>query len=922
MARGISLASQLLFAAFFIIHTADADIKLKMSGSPLQIAFSENVALECLLLDYSGSLDSETLGVLWKFGEADIISYAAGRFNKHWDNVDMSKEDLLRKNMTLHLRNVSVWHEGTYTCKVFIVPAHKVSGSITLIISARPFVTVSSPESVEVGREASLLCKVNGYYGSDIQIQWIRVKNDRTEFISANVCQGRPVVNLDGRYNVSVEAVVEPVQEDIGSQYACLVKHRSFSPNYIEKANFTVKEQKDDTSAHIVIGIVIGCLITLILSVIFYVYYRGFYEVSPKVSQIKVLSRFIHKEKARLKIDVSGFTSSTIQISWYRNEDEKVIKRWRKIEKALHWKRECSRDGHQSGSRHNWKATLSDATKTTDGTYCLSSELEFEPDIEEGLSTEITCEIMHKKGVKPIVRRIAVTIEGVPPKLSEIIKPPIVLHNVPVTLICPINFFKPRGITVSWCKKSKEGQVMEIVKLHRHTVLSEEIAENAQRKYEHSVDEIGFPDATYSMNSKLLFKPTIEEDDDFEYCCKVMHMSLREPLEIKVQLDIKVRPVIGDIICNTVNPELGKPLELMCKIHSFYPQPITVKWLKATEVLPESKIWNTYDYEDKMKYEVCSQYSLAPTLEDEKKKFVCRVEHESLSQPMQQEYTLPSLAIAPEVGTIWCSSSEPEVGRDLTLSCAVEKYFPRQIQVEWYRGHTRIDKEHVCNVERFEHRAFYMTSSVTIKPTRDDHCTEFRIEVCHSTISTKPIAQTFILKFPGLPNFLPFCLDPLQPVYGQPLALKCSVEGFDSKEFEVSWVQDGEELTKGVQNSGPFNTPVGYKIESVLNIMVTARNFEKEIIFKVHNNCTKQTFQHRLMLPLSAVSPEISEITLSKDVPRLGEITLSCTARGFSPGNIKVLWSRGWTDCRSSDFTQNLVLEENALADISFEERN
>ncbi|XP_030056931.1 uncharacterized protein LOC115468918 isoform X4 [Microcaecilia unicolor] len=792
MARGISLASQLLFAAFFIIHTADADIKLKMSGSPLQIAFSENVALECLLLDYSGSLDSETLGVLWKFGEADIISYAAGRFNKHWDNVDMSKEDLLRKNMTLHLRNVSVWHEGTYTCKVFIVPAHKVSGSITLIISARPFVTVSSPESVEVGREASLLCKVNGYYGSDIQIQWIRVKNDRTEFISANVCQGRPVVNLDGRYNVSVEAVVEPVQEDIGSQYACLVKHRSFSPNYIEKANFTVKEQKDDTSAHIVIGIVIGCLITLILSVIFYVYYRGFYEVSPKVSQIKVLSRFIHKEKARLKIDVSGFTSSTIQISWYRNEDEKVIKRWRKIEKALHWKRECSRDGHQSGSRHNWKATLSDATKTTDGTYCLSSELEFEPDIEEGLSTEITCEIMHKKGVKPIVRRIAVTIEG-------------------------------------------------------------------------------------------------------------------------------VRPVIGDIICNTVNPELGKPLELMCKIHSFYPQPITVKWLKATEVLPESKIWNTYDYEDKMKYEVCSQYSLAPTLEDEKKKFVCRVEHESLSQPMQQEYTLPSLAIAPEVGTIWCSSSEPEVGRDLTLSCAVEKYFPRQIQVEWYRGHTRIDKEHVCNVERFEHRAFYMTSSVTIKPTRDDHCTEFRIEVCHSTISTKPIAQTFILKFPGLPNFLPFCLDPLQPVYGQPLALKCSVEGFDSKEFEVSWVQDGEELTKGVQNSGPFNTPVGYKIESVLNIMVTARNFEKEIIFKVHNNCTKQTFQHRLMLPLSAVSPEISEITLSKDVPRLGEITLSCTARGFSPGNIKVLWSRGWTDCRSSDFTQNLVLEENGLYSLTTE---
>nr|XP_033784347.1 uncharacterized protein LOC117352187 [Geotrypetes seraphini] len=916
-APGLGLVALLLLA-----FSTDADIKLKMSGSPLQITFSENIAVECLLLDYSDSpkLSSTKLGVRWKFGDIDIISYKAGIFDKHWDNANMSEEDLLRKNMTLQLQNVSVRHEGTYTCEVLIAPNHKASGSVTLIVSARPFVTVSSPESVEVGRETSLWCRANGYYGSDIQLHWIKVKNGRSELISENVCQQGPVVNLDGRYNISVEAVVETVQDDIGSQYACVVKHRSFSPDHIENANFTVKGKKDDISTYSVIGIVAGCLIFLILGVIFCNCYRGFHEASPKVSEIKALSRFIHKERARLKIDVSGFTSPTIQISWYRNDNEKVIKRWRKIEKAFPWKSKHSQEGHQSSGRHNWQATLSDATKTRDGTYCLSSELEFEPNIEEGLSTEITCETVYKKGAKPIVRRITISIEGVPPKLSEIIKPPIVLHNVPMTLICPINFFKPHGITVSWCKKSREGKVTEIVTLHRPTASSEEVAENAQMKYEHSVDKIEFPDDTYSMNSKLLFKPTIEDDDNCQYCCKVMHMALRKPLEIKVQLNIKVRPIIGEITCNTVNPELGKPLELMCNIHSFYPQPITVKWLKATNFLPESKIWNTYDYEDKMRYEVCSRYSLTPTLEDENKKFVCRVDHESLSQPMQMEYTLPSLAIAPEVGAIWCSSLVPEVGKDLTLSCAVEKYFPRQIQVEWYRGLTRIDKEHVCDEERSERRAFSMTSSVTIKPTRDDHYTEFRIEVYHSTISTKPIAKTFILKFPGLPSFSPFSLDPPQPVYGQPLALKCSAEGFDSKEFAVSWVQHGEELTKGVRNSGPFHTSFGYKIESVLHIMVTARNFEKEIIFKVHNNCTKQTFQHRIMLPLPAVSPEISKITVSKDVPRLGEITLSCTARGFSPGNIKVLWSRGWYDCsRSGDFTKNLVLEENGLYSMTTE---
>ncbi|XP_029438551.1 uncharacterized protein LOC115079292 isoform X2 [Rhinatrema bivittatum] len=739
-ARGL-VALLLVAGAAFLLLPADADIKLRMNGSPVEAAFSETIALECLLLDYSGHLDSSKLGVLWKFGEDNIIIYyAAGGFNKTWNNVAMSEEAILGKNMTLRLQDVRVRHEGTYTCEVVIFPDHKVSGSVTLIVSARPSVAVSSPESVEVGREASLVCAVHGYYGSDIQIQWIRVRNERTEPLLANVCQARPVAGPDGRYSVSVQIVVEPVPEDIGSHFACLVKHRSFSPNHIEKANFTVKAQKDNTT-NIIIGSVIGGLIAGILSFIsYFFYYRDFYKVSPKVSEIKALTRFIHKEKAKLKIDVSGFRSSTMQVTWYRNAEGKRSR----IQKALCWKKRSRLKCQTSSSDPNWQATLSEATRTPDRTYCLSSELEFEPDIEEGSSIEITCEVTHQADAQPIVRIITVSIEGVPPKLSEIIKPPIVLHNVPITLICPINFFKPRGIRISWCKKSRAGEVMEIV----GPLGCEEPDQTVHGKYEHSVDEMRFNDATHSMNSKLLFKPAIEDDDAADYCCKVMHMALREPLEVKVRLDIKVRPVVSSIICSAVNPELGKPLELMCKIHSFYPRAITVRWLKTKELLPESNISNTYNYEDKMRYEVCSRYSLTPTLEDEGERFVCRVEHESLSRPIELEHILPSLAMAPQVGAIWCSSPAPEAGKDLTLSCVIQKYFPRQIQVEWYKGHTRVAKEDVRHEERFEGCTFYMMSSMTFQPVRDDHHTEFRIEVCHSTISTKPIARTFILKFP------------------------------------------------------------------------------------------------------------------------------------------------------------------------------
>uniref|UniRef100_A0A4W3IN71 Ig-like domain-containing protein n=1 Tax=Callorhinchus milii TaxID=7868 RepID=A0A4W3IN71_CALMI len=106
---------------------------------------------------------------------------------------------------------------------------------------------------------------------------------------------------------------------------------------------------------------------------------------------------------------------------------------------------------------------------------------------------------------------------------------------------------------------------------------------------------------------------------------------------------------------------------------------------------------------------------------------------------------------------------------------------------------------------------------------------------------------------------------------------------------------------------------------SCLKFLLTADDFEKDLIFHYKENNKTDVFKRRCHLPLKreyilSVPPKVSEIIHKPDRPKIGEtLTLSCTVDDFCPGDIAILWSKGWTDFAEEQFVQVPRIGENGL---------
>uniref|UniRef100_A0A4W3JEE1 Ig-like domain-containing protein n=1 Tax=Callorhinchus milii TaxID=7868 RepID=A0A4W3JEE1_CALMI len=215
----------------------------------------------------------------------------------------------------------------------------------------------------------------------------------------------------------------------------------------------------------------------------------------------------------------------------------------------------------------------------------------------------------------------------VPPKLDEIIQPPIVLHNNSVMLTCPINFFKPSHLVIKWYKIKDDGEKRPIVKCINGVDESWCAAE-----FSHSLSEFSYPDHTQSVRSMLLFNATIEETENSQYFCEVQHIALQNPVEKFVKLD-------------PPNSVVGEKLTLSCKVHSFYPKEIVVRWFKDKDLIETDEVLKiTQGSLEKNVFELTSQYAFTVSLLDLKCVYKCEVNHESLMYPRVEEYIPENLA--------------------------------------------------------------------------------------------------------------------------------------------------------------------------------------------------------------------------------------------------------------------------------------
>lgn len=155
-------------------------------------------------------------------------------------------------------------------------------------------------------------------------------------------------------------------------------------------------------------------------------------------------------------------------------------------------------------------------------------------------------------------------------------------------------------------------------------------------------DQVRTVDSRYSLNIEKALNGTVDlsiskivMSDAGVYTCTVLYSPLRRQKEITVV--IKAPPQVT-ITGNTV--VMNKESVLRCSITGFFPVDIDVRWFRDGERLEDNIIvgdpWRNPD----RTYSVNSSVTITPTEEDRERNFSCRVRHESLKEPLQEDFHL------------------------------------------------------------------------------------------------------------------------------------------------------------------------------------------------------------------------------------------------------------------------------------------
>lgn len=902
-------------------------LTLKASKSPAELILYENGLLECEIANLIAiTLNPNNLGVLWVFTggteELNIFMYSNGQITNLWEEAELSKNSILDGNMSLFLRHVTLKHLGEYRCEVFIPPNDKASLTVKLEVLARPTVTIVSEKLVEVGTGGEMIlgCQLNGYYPCECKTDWFQSNpSQKKTKLLTDICIAPPIKNPDGTCNVTTEVRLEPRVEDIGSSFECRVTHKAFPEPYTAKAAVTLKEAEIHLSKSSIVGSIIGSVIfsVMLLAAGIYLYMRYIYKVPPNVCDLQMPARFIHQQSAAITCHVSGFRPDVISVGWYlrrmNDAEESFIGESKRNQEIIRFSKakEITEIGKENATDVNWKVRQSNFVVHDDGTQSLSSTLEIYPDLMEDNKAEIICRVSYPTGTQE--KRTCLQVDAIAPKLGNIIAPPVVRHNTSVMLTCPISFFTPRQLTISWYERINGVKSL----LLDHTEENE--AKNTVGRYSHCLREFTYPDHTYSVYSMLTFIASIQENDGKEYLCEVNHVSLKHQAEKRVKLDVKAFPTLDTIRSEPVNPEIDKEMTLSCKVHSFYPKEISVLWFKDKKAIKGNDTSELIENPEKL-YEITTTCTTIPTLSDKKSKYHCLVTHESLPKPKFAEYVPENLVSSPKVKKITCDPPNPEVGKTLTLSCEIMDFYPASIQIDWFRDEVRINEDAkygIANEELMNERSLCSkVTKLTLSPSIDDHQHQYMVEVYHSKSSTKPQKQCFRLLLKGSPTISDFKMVPEIPWFGEYLSISCSVHGLLRKDFIFEWYRGSEPVKCGVTNSGFVSTgDNNYKVESCLIFIVTAEDFERELIFLCKDRYNNEAFKRRIQLPLKAVAPKVSSFT-NCDNDRLkigGKYTLGCRIEHFCPKDIEVVWYKTSNDCTDYQIMGKPEIDKNGL---------
>ncbi|XP_044126525.1 uncharacterized protein LOC122920836 [Bufo gargarizans] len=202
-----------------------------------------------------------------------------------------------------------------------------------------------------------------------------------------------------------------------------------------------------------------------------------------------------------------------------------------------------------------------------------------------------------------------------------------------VTIPCEFSDFIPgKTINVQWMK-SQNGNRTEVFQY----IPGRRLKAFRAGSYMEEESEI-------QRGNAALHIPRVQFSDDGEYICIVVVTP--DYKEGRSTLEVSAEPSVSLIPGDAIRVELGSEKVVSCDISNFYPEEITISWVRhqkdSTKCVVLAKGTCTGDsvINTDGTFNTSSQLTLYPTMKDDGYKYSCEVKHRSLQQDLVKNFTL------------------------------------------------------------------------------------------------------------------------------------------------------------------------------------------------------------------------------------------------------------------------------------------
>nr|XP_014347592.1 PREDICTED: uncharacterized protein LOC102350557 [Latimeria chalumnae] len=448
-----------------------------------------------------------------------------------------------------------------------------------------------------------------------------------------------------------------------------------------------------------------------------------------------------------------------------------------------------------------------------------------------------------------------------------------VIHGEQTTLTCLIGGILPKSPKITWIKKMRGGLEIDYM---------------AQSGADFSESEF--------LVSKLSFTPNIVEDEGAVFICRFSH----ETVNVTMHSGPAICKVFDARLSITTDPspvtaQLGSDVVLKCDFTVDAPTPdlqyLIVKWFFNDtdlaefndKLIPSSSKVTMSEREIQNGNASLSIPKVTPADEGDYKCFV-------LYTPDKEEKTIRLKVEAPPRIQV----SDPLIykGRVNTLTCSASGYYPEDIRVMWLKDGQVLHNANLSTPQRNTHGTFNILCSYTFTPTMEDKDKTYSCHVNHTALRG-PIQKD--LQFVDARLAITTDPSPVRAPLGSDIVLKCDftvdTPTPDLQYLIVRWFLNDKLLVEFNDKLIPSSSRVTMSERELQNgnasLSIPKVTPADEGDYKCFVLYTPDKEEKTIRLKVEAPpSIQVSDPQVEMGI----ENTLSCSASGYYPEDIRVMW--------------------------------